>query len=530
MEIVFVQLTISEQIDKEREALKHFLYEALDNTDKHHIRIQVPPGVGKSYAMLEYIRDRPFNNYIIIVLDHQMVEGKDGIKEFLDHNIGSTNWVHIKGKTQYADIHEWDLIDNMPIIRREKMCEKENGTEYYPGCSDCPHASSKTCNYWIQYQELYHKRVIVTTIESISRLPDNRFIFFDESFDTKILKKPNRLLNQEMQQYFIFTEPKVEKIMAHDYTFYNHVELRDDFEVTSVEKYFIKAFMDYTDMIQARTTEIEGKLLLFGRMRIELPDYRKMIFNCATTPAELMINITDTAFLNFMGEPWYFYNCKYFKSDVVKNDVLRFTRNWTKQYSFDNIPIIFKFFAQSFITRNVLVITKKSFISPEYHLTGETSKRKTKKYIDDFLPGADYVWFGLRGTNKFNKIYDIVIIYGRYGLTPIDNRCLERIGIDKDMITLMDRSAMLQAVHRFRPLLHPQVPMIVMSDKSLSFETEAIPFRRWFDYQEHYDLEYKEIKSLRELNKVLGHTESYTKAASDYIKIMEFMDIVFYGI
>jgi hypothetical protein len=149
--------------------------------------------------------------------------------------------------------------------------------------------------------------------------------------------------------------------------------------------------------------------------------------------------------------------------------------------------------------------------------------------IKEYLPDAEFTYYGIRGINVFNKDYDLVIIYGRYGLTPVDYECLLRIGISKKIAKQMDDGTMLQADHRPRLLLRPWVPVMIFRDNDLMFGSKPIGIKRIHDYNEHYDLEIDSISSLRKINIELGYPAKRTNVAKEFIKMKRFMDYVLIG-
>ena len=500
-------LSIQDKIDEDRILMKNFLFDKLDNPDINFVRLYIPPGIGKSRIMLEYITAHPNLKFIIITLNIDMVNGIDGIKEYLDANIGRDSWMQVMGKTQESNIIEWDDFDHDYIVHRSKLCNRRDGEEYFPGCKGCQFSTNRSCNYWKQWQDMYRKQVVVSTIDNISRLPTNRIIFFDESFDNAILDK--QLIPEEYREMILLSGESTKKLGAHTYTFYEHASLSEDFEIINKETYFISMFFKYNTMIQARMTEKE-ELLVFGKKNIEFPDYQKMVFNCGTTPIDLMIEITDTKYYDGYNNGWYIHKCKHFKSNEIRNMVLSFRYNWTRKYSEASIPSIFGKFNRGLINKKILVITKKDFIS----------------LIKPFLPKAQYTHFGIRGINTYNQDYDLVIIYGRYGLTPIDYECFLRIGFKKKIVDQMGISAMLQAIHRFRPLLRPEIPVIIMSDQGVNFGNKPMNRKRWDDYIGNYDMEIDGDISLGSIAVELGYGRTKVKIARDFIKFKRFMTTV----
>jgi hypothetical protein len=71
-----------------------------------------------------------------------------------------------------------------------------------------------------------------------------------------------------------------------------------------------------------------------------------------------------------------------------------------------------------------------------------------------------------RGFNSVdvNGTADLVIMYGRFGFTPLNHELYKRVGYTDDQIIAMEHSEMLQCLHRARPLLHPLMPILFLTD------------------------------------------------------------------
>lgn len=517
-----------------------FLFDKLDDQDVEYIRGFIPPGLGKTFTLLKYINQHPLSLYpnakfTIIIPNHDMILGDGGMKESLDeHNI---DWVHIKGKKRTHEVEDWDLKKDCLVIRKRRLCKRKSGEEYHPGCPNCPHMApnlyNRTCGYWQQFWHLENKQVIVTTVHNVGRsdLPKDRCLVFEESFDQQIIMT-RPLPSEKYVKHITFEGNSFEKAGYNKtFTFYNEVELSEDFEVKDEEGHFLLQFFKTSKNIQAVKTTKKGKpiTLLFGWRDVDISQYDKILFNCATTPIDLMKYITNTgAGTNDKDDAiifdaiyhWDIFESDNFKIDEVKNPFIKFTRNWSKKYSENSIPEVFGKINGWVEDKKLLVITKLDFIN---------KNKDSNKCIKTYLPNADYVHYNAgRGFNKFNKDYDLVIMYGRFGFTPLNRLMLKKIGLTKEMIDQMEWSEMMQCIHRCRLLLHPDTPIMLFSDKNLFKNEKTVSWNRWIDYYNHYDFEY-DGQSLRDINKKLGYNSHKSSIAKNYLRIRKFMDDILFG-
>jgi len=506
-------------LEKERNLHKNTMFQLLDDPTVKHIRSFAPPGLGKSYIMLEYIRQHPELKFLIIVLNHKQVV-ENGIKNFLDTYIGIENWQHLKGKKQESDIWVYDDFQMEMVMHRRKLCRKPDGQEYYPGCPTCEYVSTNLCAYKNQWNNLNDKQVIVTTIESIipHKLPKGRIIFVDESFDTKVLKV--ELVKEEDLNLITLSGRTIKKCGSDMFTFYNEVSLVEDFTIDSEKTKFLHDFFSKnTDGslpdVQAHSLSNNNNIVLIKRLNVDFYElkYSKMVFNCATTPIEVMKYITNTQFSEaWENEAWNYYYSKIFSTDRIDNKILSFKYKWTKNMANNGIQNVFKMLKKFLYNKNVFIGTKKSYI----------------KEIKKYLPNADYAHYGMRGDNTFNKEYDLIIIYGLFGLTPVDYECLRRIGIPSKIARLMDIGVMKQLDHRGRLILHPNVPVMMFRASNTIYGAKPISLGRLFDYEKFHKLEIEDGSSLRKICKLFGYPTGKTIYAKEYLKVKEFMKYVLY--
>jgi len=126
--------------------------------------------------------------------------------------------------------------------------------------------------------------------------------------------------------------------------------------------------------------------------------------------------------------------------------------------------------------------------------------------------------------------YNVLIIYGRFGFTPINKKMWNVIGFDDDIIKEMEYSEMYQSLHRGRPILHPAMPIISMTDKDLFPNLDAISISVIELFKHHYDIDikmpYKQIAKQMEItspNKI-SQFKKFIQFIREYIYGIEYID------
>lgn len=456
------------------------------------IRLGSSPGIGKTYisASLPFIY--PQYKFIYIVNNYDLVDNLlDEFKKF-----GDTTITVVKGKQRLDD-------DNV------KLCSKPKGEEYYPGCKNCDHKDNGTCSWKNQFQISLHSQIIITTITHLKRLGEGRMLVFDESPEDQMMLDCNITPNLELciicsKKESIFCGNTKKK-----FTFYKKVKLHNDFIISSESEYGLSQLFNQAKNIQRVNNN------LFGLRKKFLPVvYEKLIFCCATTPNELMCEMFD---INIAF--WDIYESSKFDNENINNLMLKIkcgkshkNSGWSKQYSGWALNTYMDKLSKGLINKNILIITKLAF----------------KGEIKRFFPNADYVHYKKgRGINTYNKEYDLQIIYGRYGLTPVQQEKYKRLGFSEKAIKQMDSNEALQCAHRGRAIIHPETPILHMGNMELFKHIEPISWRALDDASEHYD-DNLDNMSLVEIGIMLGQSKksNKTKRAKEYLQARRFMNYV----
>lgn len=482
---------IREERQEMSDTIRHF-YTDLGCTV---IRNYAPPGLGKSHLVAELIYTHWDDKFVVVIPDHDMAIGDGDFEDMLtDRHI---NFIHIYGKTQ-------------PHRHYDKYCLRKNGEEYYPGCScelnrnnyeelttkysdtydiDEEDGLAKCiwkaeCPYKDQFRDIDNHQVIICVLEHVARF-DQRVLVFDESFEQKLLST-KILLPSDIVTYSIALEGIEYKKLGHKtFTFWKDVTATQDIIVDSAKSYFMKDFFENIDSVSAFLTD-DGKICLFGRKNNYLPDYTRLIFNCATTPLRLMRNITNTEeWEDFSPENdgWGIYKSTRFSNMKLNNPIIKFKHNWGKGMAEKWLSLAVKYFGM--IGDNLLIVTKLAM----------------KQEIKDKFPDSTFVHFNAgRGYNSADREngYDALIQYGRFGFTPLNREMFKLIGFDDKLVDEMEQSEMLQCLHRGRPILHPNMPIILMSDRKLFPNIKPLSIKLFGLFYEYYDIEfdvsYKKVK------------------------------------
>ncbi len=509
--------TTVNKIGEERKKMRDYMFHQYDTENAILMRNSAPPGIGKSYLTVEIIYLHPSDNFVIVIPDHSMSSGEGDLEDMLDAK--RISWIHIYGKSQPHRVYG-------------KYCLREDGEEYYPGCSfefrpediltysrsiadtydfdivNCRALCKmrERCPYKNQFMNLDDKQVIISVLEHASMF-EERTVIFDESFEQKLLKT-KILSKDQIDMYNIRLDHREKKKLGYEtYTFFNKVELSSPIHINSQDSYFINNFFESTSEINAylMTTEKGTRYCLFGILNNYLPlDYRRFIFNCATTPNLLMYKITDT---EVWEDDWKIYRSNTFNVHTLDNPIIKFKHNWGKNLSNRWLDITIKYF-KTFDLKNILIVSKKFAIDT--------------KFKEQF-PDAKFVHFNAgRGFNSADGGNELLIQYGRFGFTPLNIEMWRRIGFKEDLVREMEMSEMLQCLHRGRPLLHPELPIILMSDNKLFPDIEPISLSVLELFYEHLgidlDLPNEEIAERIKINRnKLVHFKKFVSFVREHI-------------
>jgi len=505
-ESIAIMSALQVKVEEERANLTLFLRKCMNTKNLDYIRVNVPPGIGKSYCTAELPRLYPNFNYLYIVPTHKLA---GNIKHDMD--AFGIRYMHVKGK-KHSVIRLNPLGDDTVV----PLCERPERDMYYPGCKGC--AYKDACEYNQQFKDANRSQVVITTIHNINRFEKSRIVIFDESFDSAMTDK--LWIDPEIRNELVFLETNVTKCGANNFQFYDSVILQEDFEVHDKNTYFLNLFFSSNTNIHGILTA-EG-FTIFGRRKVVMPEnFRKIIFNCATTSNELMFNICENPLLYDECEyGWKIYEPLHFKSNELQNPVLKFNtgRNttWSKNYSKFALKQTFSIFRKWCKPMRLLIITKKSFVDD----------------IKEYFPEADFVWYGnSRGFNDYNKEYDLILVYGNYGMTPVERVKLDKLGFDEETVNLMEKSEILQSIHRGRPILHPMVPIALFTHIKVLPEYETTNFKHFLLFNDKYDVKIDDKPSLRQLMIRLGYSakSGNVKTAKHYLRIREFVEYMLFG-
>jgi hypothetical protein len=468
--------------------MRDYIFNAYDVWHSTLIRNFAAAGIGKSQLIADLIRQHPTDNFVIVIPDHQMACGRGDLEDMLSKK--GINWTHIYGKSQEHSVYG-------------HYCLREEDERYYPSCNRylwneevgefmekygetyeyyekdlktlalCQHWDS--CPYRKQFFNIDRYQVIICVLQHAS-LFDKRVLIFDESFEQKLLMNYTVTPDDVDEYHISLIAPYQKKIQSKEYTFYTSVQLSTPIRVNSPKAYFISNFFDSTGNIHAYIQK-NGNICLFGSRINYLPNYTRMIFNCATTPLRLMRKITNTEFWEEFAPTrggWAVYKSENINIATLKNPIFKFKSNWTKNMAHKWLEYMIEYFKM--FGNDILVVTKLS-MEIEFQ----------KKF-----PDANFVHFNAgRGFNSIDKEegYSVLIQYGRFGFTPLNKEMFKLIGFSDDLIDEMEWSEMMQCLHRGRPILHPNMPILLLSDKNLFPEVPTISAKVLELFYHHYDID-----------------------------------------
>jgi len=467
-----------EEADQQR-----FLFDAIMSNESQYFFNNAPCGSGKTHAMKHILGMFYDKRFVIVRPSHELCE------ELCNElNKEMINCIHIYGKRKNVlEIGEnGDTIDT-----GVKPCMRPNGEEYFSkegviGCGGkdepCPHKYE--CLYMQQFRDAENCQVVVCVLEHLHRF-GNRIVWFDESYDQKIMKTMVlQSLTDTINVGIDLQMPEIKKCGKNQYNFYRKVVRNDKFRITNENTYFLNSFFETTnpESRQAYMGE-KGEITLFARMSDFMPEeYDKIIFNCATTGFETLREITNTQML--MGETdWHVYTSKNFSMKSIDNDVFKFTYGFTKNMAKGRMPEFVKFLKQfGCIGNDVFIGTKQCF---EKELVEDVFR---PMFGDDMKkwPRVQHAGAG-RASNKNAREFKLSIVYGAYHFTPVNHEMFRRIGFSENSISEMEDSEVKQLIHRVRPILY-NTPIFLLTNKDVFdwvSETSYSVIKRLYNFYDH---------------------------------------------
>lgn len=472
-------------IHQERMEMRDFIFDEYES-GAIYIRNNAPPGIGKSHLTVELIENHPNDNFVVVVPDHSMAVGDNNLEDMLDRK--NISYIHIYGKSQKHIIYD-------------RYCLQPKGQEYFPGCSfkfqlkDLMNVSDHIlnnykfdmknqmascryknhCPYKSQFKHVDDTQVVICVIEH-ARMFDDRVVIFDESFEQKLLSA-QIVSNSDLKKYKItLMHTEVITVNGVERTFYNKV-IANNIIIDDQKSYFLSKFLQNVENLHAYEIKRIYKnkeytfYKLFG-IRIDyMPEnYLRLIFNCATTPTSLMCKITETEFWEW---DWRIYNSERFNVRKLENPVIKFKYNWGINLSTIWLKKVTQYLKELKI-ENSLIVTKKAI----------------EKEITKDFPDCRFVHFNAgRGFNSMDRGNKAIIQYGRFGFDPLTKVLWNKIGFSDDLIKQMELSEMYQCLHRGRPLLHPEIPIIMMSDRDMLDYSITVSPKVFELFHEHYDID-----------------------------------------
>ena len=399
-------------------------------------------------AIAKDIELHPEHKWIIAVPLHKIVDGPDNILDWC--NRYGLDAEHIWGKQSKVDKEL--VYDNF----EEEKC-------YDKGCGVCK--EKDTCGFFNQGWEA---QVLVCSHEFLSRI--ERFIGdwdnirkkymvspIDQWYGLVVEEEPTSAwmkeipISKQMEKYIELGTTHIIK----DYWSKGTVYTFTDVTIKPIKK--VKGIKLTMNERRLQNISIYGEdfkvhkhgkdlNMLFYHQKYLTPFYvKKIIFNCATTPAVHRDMI-------FKQENWKEIGIK----EPITNPIISVGYHWGKTNTGNRIKYLRKFlhFLEA-SGKKVLLITK-DFVQK------------------DIGVNTDIVHYNSgRGFNNFNKPYDIIVVYGNYKLQPGPRLRRVQMGIQENTIDKLENAEVLQSINRFRPYSHKDTPVIMMTQHIEDYHSES---------------------------------------------------------
>jgi hypothetical protein len=432
-----------------------------------------PPSVGKTYYITSYIKRRLKENkslkFIYFTPVHDTTEGFKNLEENCKKE--KISFFHIFGKSQYK-------VDKSGNVRTESyenvgcFCDRPEKERGFPGCGfsasinkrklselqskyaytyvrsskryECP--MREICAYKQQFKEegFRESSLLIAPIEYIY-LSKQREVIIDESYLNKIIIRAKiGLSKEEIEQYHINLLDEIPTEEGHGVNIkYFNANLNDlDENYYDYKSYVLCNFKESTS---SQIMFKQGELYYIIGRSCQFPtEFERILFNDATGSARLCSLLTNTN-----EEEWTEFRAL----EEISNETIFSSLNYTMKYSVDSLEWFKEMVEEimSNIDGKICIITKKNI------------KDNLIELPQDFYNRIEFVTYGQsRGSNMWDKDYELVLAYCQYALDP--KTCFEYklFGFKDEDIDDLEISEMKQALHRPRPLKHPNTPYLLM--------------------------------------------------------------------
>jgi len=319
--------------------------------------------------------------------------------------------------TKYGGVHLWG---------KKWFCTHGNQWEM-----ECSKECRKTCRY---YTQEFNAPLIFCPYEMIGKCHDDLTIYSQTKLNLVIEEIPDRIICPTLQisptMQFHYGEPITIKDHNRNWV-YNQVIGVTKHEPQTLEDFRLYRFINHAENV------ISDGHTLYALNKLDTTRFKRVIFNCATTPESFQ--------RLFMGRRVETIDIK----ERINNPFLYFRGKFTKVASKEWFPNV-----KTFVNK-LRSDGKKVFFA--------TKQAWCDNKIEDPHYGA------ARGINKFNQEWDLAVIYGEFHYPPQFKHALGiLLGFDcSDMLQELERAEVEQTLHRVRPFIHPNTPIIVMSNRIL---------------------------------------------------------------
>jgi hypothetical protein len=501
-------LVITDQREKMELVIDKFLM-----SDHRYFNNSAPCGLGKTTKTAEVLMDSKYSHILWIVPQHMIVEGKNNLEEILTTR--KVSFLHLYPKTfpNYCFVpDELKYFPGCQIALKKfvKYVKKLDPEEKYYELNE--KGDKMVCKFrnecqWRKQWQLMNQRdagtytyqFVLATYDmythAVNQAEQGNSMFNCIVYDESPEQRRMCMHSHKFKPTTTWPSMGLTPTLAEDpkdlgaaFKFYDCVYDKKKLKVVDDFTKKLQLFLESTQDIhlihypprnphkatqpnifglpKAKVTnpgdpdlspEENGHDQIFGTWAIEIPEYpKKIFFNCATTDPSVMSTVFDVPV-----DQWEIYKPTAIRMDRLINPVAIFPGSWGNGMTHSHVEMLDKllwhlnrrFQYHCGRSPRITVITKQ-FVE----------QKLKKKYEKAEIHFVHYnAGRGFNTIDQFGEA-DLVIMYGRFGFTPLNRELYTRVGYTQDQITAMEHAEMLQCLHRARPLLHPAMPILFMTD------------------------------------------------------------------
>jgi len=465
----------------------------------------------------------PDERTIVIAPTHFQTEGIKNLEAMLSHLRFRT--FHFYGKGQRIRRKDFKKLDECyckqsPEMRIFPSCKfklEDMPNSKYPtyipdgfGNAICPY--SHLCEYNKQFMKAADANVIICMFENYTRLvnlknslgdiPETDMVIEEDlGIPLDSFKKGNHevIFVKEQLEQFCDIKPTVKKwklpVKVSALKYYDIIPKK--FRISDADRSSLFYWFKSTEKHIA-ILDTKNRWRLYGN-RIMLKPSGRIIYNDATALPSTVSKITGI-------KPDKFYNIKLSMNSI--NQAMKIggsVQSWRKDStinSLDNVCKLIVLLVEEFKTIAIITKLEMKYLMIDIILASlqvdiAGMSRIEKEYIIENKYMIDFITYGnARGSNAYNKKYDMGIVIGTYAYPPLIRFLLEKLcGLTKTEINQMEIAEMEQAIMRLRlifnntPMLYFLIDSIV---KKINPNRETATMRTLLNYIKYGDMDQKE--------------------------------------